>query len=370
MSFKEIFCQDKAVNILHRSFINDRVAHSYIFSGIEGIGKFKTACEFAKLLLCEKPVIKKDSADSCGKCTSCTSFDAGSHPDFNYVYKELLEFTEDGKDKDPPIEFPIDVVREFLIDKVSVKPQLSEKRVFIVSESEKLNNESQNALLKVLEEPPSYCCIILICTKLDNLYPTIRSRCQILPFGPVSEEKIIEKLTELGIEKKTSQYFARLSFGSLGLACSWAKLEQAGANLYETAKNFVNSISALKYADSLSLADRTIKNCKQLAEVWEKLETRTSTKDINRRAFTTIITIIISALHDAMQSALLPQKPLINFEQKTQIKSLAERLSPEQAAEKIAECYKAIQWLDDNVNEKLLFEQLLLKLAVYDKIKA
>ena len=369
MSFKEIFCQDKAVNILHRSFINDRVAHSYIFAGIDGIGKFKTACEFAKLLLCEKPAIKKDSADSCGKCHSCISFDVGSHPDFNHIYKELLEFTNEGKDKETPIEFPIDVVREFLINKVSIKPQLSQRRVFIISESEKLNQESQNALLKVLEEPPAYCCIILICTRPDKLFSTIRSRCQVLRFGPVAEEQTVEKLTEMGLEKKASQYFARLSFGSFGLACSWAKLELAGANLYETAKNLITSLSTLKYADTLNLADRILKQSRQLAEVWEKLESKTSKKDINRRAVTTIITIIISALHDTIKLNLAPDKPLINFGQKTQIKSLADKLTPEQAAEKIAETYKTIQWLDDNVNEKLLFEQLLLNLAIYDKMK-
>ena len=109
-------------------------------------------------------------------------YDAGSHPDFNHVYKELLEFTEEGKDKKTPISFPIDVVREFVIAKASSKPTLSERKIFVVSEGEKLQDAAQNCLLKTLEEPPAYCFIILLCSRLDKLLPTIKSRCQIIRF--------------------------------------------------------------------------------------------------------------------------------------------------------------------------------------------
>ena len=202
MSLKEIFCQDKAISILQRALAAGKTAHAYIFAGTEGVGKFKTASEWAKLLLCKNPVTEKtketEFADSCGSCESCRVFEAGSHPDFNNVYKELREFTENGKNKAPPVDLPIDVIREFLIDKVSARPTLSERKVFVVSEAERLNKHSQNALLKVLEEPPEYCCIILLCTRLEKLLPTTKSRCQIIRFVPVAEDRIIEKLKAAG----------------------------------------------------------------------------------------------------------------------------------------------------------------------------
>jgi DNA polymerase III subunit delta' len=150
MSLKEIYCQDRAISILQRALASERSAHAYIFAGIEGVGKFKTAFEWAKLLLCESPVTGKDFADSCGRCESCRLLEADSHPDFNHVYKELLEFTREGKGKKTPLDLPIDVIREFLIEKVSAKPSLSRRRVFVISEAEKLNDSSQNCLLKVL----------------------------------------------------------------------------------------------------------------------------------------------------------------------------------------------------------------------------
>ena len=75
MSFKEIFCQDKAIAILQKAFASGRWAHAYIFAGQEGVGKFKTAVEWAKLLLCESPSIENGFADGCGSCKSCRFID-------------------------------------------------------------------------------------------------------------------------------------------------------------------------------------------------------------------------------------------------------------------------------------------------------
>jgi DNA polymerase-3 subunit delta' len=309
-----------------------------------------------------------DFNDSCGDCVSCRTFNAGSHPDFEHVYKELLEFTKEGKDKEPPVQFPIDVVREFLIEKVSARPALSARRVFILSEAEKLNNESQNCLLKVLEEPPSYCCIILICTRPDKLLPTIRSRCQILRFGPVAEDRIIEKLNEIGIGEKQARFFARLADGSLGQACTYSQLELAEANLYQTKTELVNAIAELEYQDALETAENFQKQSKELAEVWKKIEPATSKTDINRKAAKTVVQIVISALHDAMLANVTPQEHLINFDQPEQIKKIARRFDAEQAAQKIADCFKTIHWVESSVNERLIFESLLLNLAEFDKI--
>jgi DNA polymerase-3 subunit delta' len=370
MPLKEIFCQEKAIFNLQLAFVGDRVAHAYIFAGPDGVGKFTTAKEFAKLLLCKNPVERGDFNDSCGNCASCRYFDAGSHPDFEHVYKELLEFTKDGKDKTTPVEFPINVVREFLIEKASSKPALSTRRIFILTEAEKLNNESQNCLLKVLEEPPSYCCIILICTRPEKLLPTIRSRCQILRFGSVAEDRIIEKLSESGLGEKQAKYFSRLADGSVGQALTWFRLEQNGANLFQTKTELVKAIAEVEYKNSLELAEDFQQQSKDLAAVWVKLEPAVSKTDISRKASKTIVNIVIAALHDAMLTKITPAAPLINFDQPEEIKSIARRFDAEQAAGKITDCFKLLHYIDSSVNERLIFESLLLNLAETGKIEA
>lgn len=356
--------------LLQRAFALGKVPHAYIFAGLEGVGKFKTACEWAKLLLCKEPIAENNFADACTSCRSCRSFEAGSHPDFNHVYKELIEFTREGKGRKTPVDLPIDVMREFLIEKVPTRPTLSQRKVFVVSEAEKLNAASQNCLLKVLEEPPEYCCIVLLCTRLERLLPTTKSRCQITRFGPIDEDRIIQQLKEMGIEQKKAQYFARLSQGSMGAACEWAELELANANLYETKRKLVSSIAECELADAVELAQQFQDKNKKIAGVWAELDKATSKTDINRRSQKTLIRIVISVLYDAMRLDVTPTKAAINFDQKEQIKKLACRFGPEQAAEKIADCYGTLRSVEAGVNEKLIFERLLLNLVDSDIIEA
>jgi DNA polymerase-3 subunit delta' len=372
MSFQEIFCQDKTITALQQAFAIGKWPHAYIFAGPEGVGRFKTATEWAKLLLCKQPIIDNTNSnpfvDSCGSCESCRAIEVGSHPDFNYIYKELLEFTSSGKGRSTPVELPIDVIREFLIDKVHVRPSFSQRKVFVVSEAEKLNIASQNALLKVLEEPPGYCCIILLCTRLEKFLPTIKSRCQTLRFGPIDESKILDKLRSMDVEQEKAQYFARLSQGSLGSAIQYARLELAGVPLFEIKKQLVSSLAIYKLADAVELTQQFLNESKKIAEVWTGLEKNASKSDINRRAQKTLIQIIISVLYDVMTLNVAPTKPSFNFDQKQHIAKLAVRFEPDQAATKISDCYKALRWVESGVNEKLIFEHLLLCLVTSDII--
>jgi len=367
MSLRDVYCQDRAIGILQRGFAADRSANAYIFAGLEGVGKYKTAREWAKLLFCQGPQIKKDRsapfADSCGTCESCTLLEAGSHPDYAHIYKELLEFTRDGKGRKPPVDLPIDVIREFLIEQVAIRPAFSPRKVFVISEAEKLNANSQNALLKVLEEPPHYCTIILLCTRLEQLLPTTKSRCQIIRFGPIDDERIVSKLAGMGLGSKEAAFFARLAQGSLGLACQWARLELDGAGLIEIKRGIVTSLADYRMADALDLAERTLDGAKQIASGWADLDKTTSKSDLTRRATKTLIQIVISALRDVTIAHVAADRPLINSDQPEQITKLAHRLDPEQAMEAVSEGYEMLRWVEDNVNERLIFERLLLRLA-------
>ncbi len=369
MSFKEIFCQDRAIEILQRAFASGKWAHAYIFAGFEGVGKFKTAREWARLLLCKKPVIENGVADGCGSCESCRLFETGTNPDFAHIYKELLEFTKDNANKKTPVDLAIDVVREFLVAKASVRPTISQRKVFVVSEAERLNVNSQNCLLKALEEPPEYCCIVLLCTRLEKLLPTTKSRCQTIRFGPIDESRIIEKLKDKGLKEEPARYFARLAQGSIGEAFRWAELELADANLFKTKKELIDSLVSYQLAESLDLAQELLTESKNIAAEWTSLDKATSKTDINRRAMKFIVRIIISALHDAMNLNVSRAKEPVNFDQKEQIEKLAVRFDAEAAAEKISDCYRLLEWIESSVNEKLIFEQLLLNLADSDTIR-
>ena len=367
MSLRDIFCQDGAVGILQRGFAADKSAQAYIFAGREGVGKHTTAHQWAKLLLCESPTVEQHGrdafADSCGSCQSCTLFEAGSHPDYAHVYKELLEFTRDGKGKKTPIDLPIAVVREFLIERVALRPSLSARRVFVVSEAERLNVYSQNAMLKVLEEPPHHCTIIMLCTRPERLLPTIKSRCQTIRFGPVDEEHILSRLTEMGLGREPAAFFARLAQGSIGLACQWGRLELAGVHLFDIKKRIVAAVAGLELSDALDLAEQLLGHAREIAAGWAELDTVTSKGDVNRRAQRTLIQILLSALHDAMVLSVSKDRVLIHSDQAGHITELAARFDPEQAGRRIGEGCDMLRWIDANVNERLIFERLLLRLV-------
>ena len=367
MSLKDVFCQDRAIAILQRGLAADRAAHAYLFAGPEGVGKYKTAREWARLLLCQSPKVEQGRdgpfADSCGSCESCTLMEAGSHPDYAHVYKELLEYTREGKGKKTPVDLAIDVIREFLIEQVASRPMLSKRKVYVVSEAQKLNVNSQNALLKVLEEPPSYCTIILLCTRLEDLLPTIKSRCQIVRFGPVEEKRIVAQLTAAGLGSREALFFARLAQGSLGLACQWARLESDGIGLFGTKKALIASLADYKLAGVPEIVDRIQEEAKRIAAGWGNLDKATSKSDLTRRAQRTLIQILISALYDAAIHHVAAERPMVNTDQTQEIARLAQRLGPEQAIEGIREGYEMLRWLDDNVNDRLILERLLFRLA-------
>ncbi len=366
MSFHDILCQDKPIQILQRAYAAGRWPHAYLFAGPEGVGKFRTAQAWAKLLLCEEPVRPSTPAgtryDGCGQCRSCAALEAGTHPDFSHVYKELKEFTEEGRGKGPPVDLPIDVIREFLIARAGVRPALSGRRVFVVSEAEKLTSGAQNALLKVLEEPPATCSIVLLCTRLDKLLPTIRSRAQILRFGPIDRPVLAERLTGLGLDGQTARYLAALAQGSLGRALSLGAIQLEGVDLVAAKTDLVKALAEGSLADALALAETCVDRAKAIAGAWSGIDRNTSKSDLHRRAVGLVLWMFVLALEDAMKWTLVPRGSMANADQQTQIERLARRLGPTRAVEQIADGFEALRWIEANVQERLVFERLLLRI--------
>jgi len=190
----------------------------------------------------------------------------------------------------------------------------------------------------------------------------------VIAFGPIAEDIIIKKLQEMEINAPMARFFARLAQGSLGQGCQWAKLELAGAGLYQKKQQIVRAVSQYCFADALDLAEQLSDNAKEIAKTWTSLSEEISRTDITRRAQKTVLLIIISVLRDAMRISLADGGNITNFDQKAQIEELASRYTISQLAKKITEACNNFQWIDFSVNEKLIFEHLLLNLCISDRM--
>lgn len=168
--FENILGNDDIKELLNKSVKTNSVSHSYLFVGKSGIGKKLFARELAKNVMC----LKTD------KCESCIKFDANSNPDF-----QIIE--PDGK------SIKIEQIRN-MQSKIIEKPIISNKKVYIIDNAESMSEESQNCLLKTLEEPPAYAMIILITSNESRILETIKSRCVILKFKNLSDEDISKYL--------------------------------------------------------------------------------------------------------------------------------------------------------------------------------
>jgi DNA polymerase-3 subunit delta' len=366
MSLSEIFCQDKPIESLQRAYAAGRMAHAYLFSGDDGVGKLTTAQAWAKMLLCEnKQTIRKDSAfiDSCGACHSCRTFDGGGHPDFRLLSKEMIQYTREGKNKTTPVKFPIDVIREFFIEKVANRPTMGQFVVYVIDEFEKVSDEAQNALLKTLEEPPRYCVIILLCSRLDKMLPTTLSRCQLVRFGPVEEARIIKQLAAEGVSKKEAIFWARFSEGSMGRALGWAQLQiEDEPSPFGLKKELLEKFVSLELADVVDTAEWVGQTAKKIASAWSSRAGNVSATDISRRAQKGLIQMASCAFSDVIKM-VYESGGLVNEDQAGRIEALSRKFDAETAARQVQMCYRMQKWVDSSVNEKLIFEQLLLNLV-------
>ena len=194
MAFDAIRGQDHAVGILRRSLAANRVAHAYLFEGIDGCGKTLTALSLVEALFCGSP-------EPCGACLACRKMAKLQHPDLH-----LLE-PEKGVIK-------IDRIRE-IQKELSLRPVEAPKKACIVSQADRMNQAAANAFLKTLEEPPGSAVLILLSDSPTALLPTILSRCQRLRFNPLPLEIVAGLLTARGVPPEQAQSAASLAGGSM-----------------------------------------------------------------------------------------------------------------------------------------------------------
>ena len=218
--FENIIGNEKNKNILERTIELNKISHSYIFWGTEGIGKKVIAKEFSKKILC-----LQDHNNNCD-CKSCIEFDSNNNPDF-----QLLE-PNDGKIK-------IEQIRE-MQRKVAEKPIISDKKVYVIDNADTMTTEAQNCLLKTLEEPPEYITIILICSNEDNLLSTIKSRCTRMHFEPINDEEVKKYINLEFPEQQISENIIKLAQGSIGKALKLNEKKDIYENIEKILLNMQN----------------------------------------------------------------------------------------------------------------------------------
>lgn len=203
---------------LESSVLNGKVSHAYIFAGKRGVGKTSMAKAFAHVLTDE----------------SVADITVVTNEHYNVDTKSNI--------------VAVDTVRAASAD-MYMKPYLSDKRVFIIPDAEKMNAQAQNALLKIFEEPPGYCVIILIAQNDNMLLPTIRSRAVTIRFGALSDSQVKNYVAKNGVN--ASDVIVRLASGSIGMAlelCENEELSDVLNTFVEMFKQIGNGSASCTYA--------------------------------------------------------------------------------------------------------------------------
>lgn len=274
--FSEIKGQEIILSHLQNALRTGGVSHAYILNGAKGSGRHMLARSFSAALLCENPQrIRQPQGDPegadpqaadpqegdrpaghpssdtpdagswylepCGECLSCVQAFSGSNPDIITVEHEKENSISVGE------------IRRMRAD-VQIRPYRASHKVYIIPDAEKMTPAAQNALLKTLEEPPSYAVLLLLADGTAGFLPTILSRCVTLPLRPVAEKAVEEVLTDrFGADPMRARLCARFSGGSIGRAALLLQNEDF-ASLRDRTVAFLREITKKDAAEIAAFA--------------------------------------------------------------------------------------------------------------------
>ena len=228
-SFKDVVGHKDILKYISSAVENNRVSHAYILNGERGSGKKMLANLFAMTLLCET-----GDNEPCGKCHSCKQAESGNHPDIIRVTHEK------------PNSISVDDIRTQVNNTVDIKPYQGPYKVYIIPQADMMTPQAQNAILKTIEEPPSYAVFLLLTENAETLLPTINSRCVMLKLRNIKDTLIKKYLTEnLEIPDYKADMCTAFAQGNMGRAIMLANSDHFN-EIREEAVQLLKHISEME----------------------------------------------------------------------------------------------------------------------------
>ena len=352
-----------AVAALNRSLNEERLAHAYLFAGQPGVGKATLALELAKALHCR-------AADApCNACSVCRRIDASKHPDVERVQPGgVCDQSEHDHSQDAGRDIRICQVRR-TERALGVAPFEGGRRVLIVDPADALNQQSADAFLKTLEEPPNGAVIVLVTANEGALSETIRSRCRRVPLRalPAGEtEQALRELFEATPERAAA--LARLFGGQLGRAVEALRdrdFDARRAAMLAQAAEVAAAGMVERFAVAERLADAYAKRERAKTDADGEALPSMMAKDGKARSRADVFATLdlwIEWWRDLLLTAAGTEQVALDPGSASAMRDLAAVLGPEGAAAGIQALREARRDLEQNVNPRLALEALMLRL--------
>jgi DNA polymerase-3 subunit delta' len=314
-----------AVDMLKKHIIHGTTRHAYLFCGPPSLGRRTLALRFAQALNCTTPT---EAGIPCGTCRDCKGIEAMQHADLFVIQAETTGGT-----------LKVDQIRDMRKTMI-LKPYMSKFRVSILLRFQEANDNAANALLKTLEEAPSYAVLILTADTPEQLLPTIVSRCEVLRLRSSPIEEVKKDLESRGVDREQARLIAHISSGRPGYARRLVEDDALLEDREERLNDLLTLLSASR-VEKFSYADKLARN-----------------KDSFRQA----ILFWLSYWRDVMLRAAQAETPLVNVDRNMEIEDLAGKMDLSSSRKVIVELENALEKMDKNVNPRLLAEVLLLDL--------
>lgn len=230
--FKDVVGHKDIIQYIKNAVSQDKVSHAYILNGERGSGKKLLANLFAQTLQCEE-----GKEEPCYHCHSCRQAVSGNHPDIIRVTHEK------------PGSISVDDIRKQINEDIQIKPYSGKYKIYIMADADLMTVQAQNALLKTIEEPPSYAVIFLLTENADSLLPTICSRCVMLKLRNIKDQLVKKYLMEqLQIPDYKAELCTAFAQGNIGRAIMLASSDHFNEIRDE-------AVQLLKYIDTMELPE-------------------------------------------------------------------------------------------------------------------